>query len=299
MIVRMKKWLIVCLAVVLAIAVLFSGVSAYLGYSLTRVKRVPLDDSPARLGLAYENVSFPSRNAHILLRGWYMQGRRVNQVIIMLHGEQYHRADPGIKMLEIAAGLVESGYSVLAFDLRGHGESGGDMVSGGYFEKEDLGGAVQYALSRGCDKVGVLGFSLGAVTALLEAAANKEIDAVVADSSFADLQDIMQSEFSHRTGAPGIFLHPLLFLIKAFYGVDFQAIQPVKYVPQIAPRPVLFIHGEKDETIPVDHAYRLLQASRNPLNEVWIAPGSAHVRAYADHPEEFIQRVVAFFEKAM
>jgi uncharacterized protein len=295
----MKKWLIACLAVVLAIVVLFAGVSAYLGYSLTRVKRMPVEDSPARLGLAYENVTFPSQNPDLILHGWLLPGRTGQKIIIMVHGEQYHRADPEIRMLDIAHGLVENGWTVLTFDLRGHGESGGSMVSGGYFEKEDLNGAVEFSKSRGYGRIGVLGFSMGAVTALMEAEGNKDIAAVAADSSFADLQDIMNSEFAQRTHAPGFFLNPLLWMIKTMYGVDFPAIQPVKSVAGIAPRPLFFIHGEKDETIPVDHAYRLLAASNNPLNEIWIAPGSAHVRAYADHPQEYLERIISFFDKAM
>ncbi len=294
----MKKRLITCLAIVLAIAVILTGASAYLGYSLTRVKRVPVEDNPARLGLVYENVTFPSQNRSLTLRGWLLPTRDSDKLIILVHGEQYHRADPEIRMLEISAGLVENGYNVLAFDLRGHGESGGSMVSGGYFEIEDLNGAVEYATTRGFDRIGVLGFSMGAVTALMEAEGNREIDAVVADSSFADLQDMMESEFAQRAHAPKFFLNPLLWMIKTMYGVDFPAIQPVKSVAGIAPRPVLFIHGEKDETIPVDHAYRLLEASQNPRNSVWIAPGSAHVRAYDDHPEKYLERVMSFFDSA-
>jgi uncharacterized protein len=296
--ISMKKWLIIGLAVILVIVLLFTGISAYLGYTLTRVKRVPVEDDPARLELVYENVTFPSQNPKLLLHGWLLPAQASQKIIIMVHGEQFHRADPEIRMMEIAAHLVENGYSVLAFDLRGHGESEGSMVSGGYFEQEDLGGAVEYAGARGFDRIGVLGFSMGAVTALMEAEKNKDIDAVVADSSFADLQDIMQSEFKQRTRAPGFFLNPLLWMIKTIYGVDFPAIQPVKSVEGIAPRPVLFIHGERDETIPADHAYRLLEASHNPLNGVWIAPGSAHVRAYADHPEEYLEKIRSFFDSA-
>ncbi|MBN1189662.1 MAG: alpha/beta fold hydrolase [Dehalococcoidales bacterium] len=295
----MKRWLIAAMAVILALIVLFTGASAYLGYSLTRVKRVPVEDSPSRLGLAYEDITFPSQDRELLLQGWYLPSGGSNKIIIMVHGEQYHRADPEIEMLKIACRLVESGYSVLTFDLRGHGDSEGSMISGGYLETQDLHGAVEFAGTLGFERIGVLGFSMGAVTALLEAGENVKIDAVVADSSFADLQDMMESEFSQRTHAPSFFLYPLLFMIKTIYGVDFQAISPIESVAGIAPRPVLFIHGENDETIPPDHALRLQQASGNPRSEVWIAPGSAHVRACADHPEEYLERISTFFDSGL
>ncbi len=50
-------------------------------------------------------------------------------------------------------------------------------------------------------------------------------------------------------------------------------IAPQRAVPDIAPRPILFIHGDKDRTIPVEHARRLRAVSRNPADEPWTLPG--------------------------
>jgi dipeptidyl aminopeptidase/acylaminoacyl peptidase len=293
-----KKWLKISLVFVLVVLIVFVGISAYLGYSMTRVARVPLTETPDAYGLPYEDISFPSRDKQLTLRGWFIPVQDSERVIIMVHGNGYNRDDPGIGMLDIAARLFKHGYNVLMFDLRGYGESDGDMVSGGYYEKHDLEGAVDYAGGRGFKEIGVLGFSLGAVTTLLAAAEDEDIDAVVSDSSFADLNDIMSTEFSRRTKAPRVFLHPILFMIKIMYRVDFAAIRPVDYVNKVAPRPILFIHGEDDEVIPVAHAYRLFQASQNPENELWIVPNAKHTRSYQVFPDEYINRVTSFFDKA-
>jgi fermentation-respiration switch protein FrsA (DUF1100 family) len=215
-----------------------------------------------------------------------------------VHGNGSNRnvADSG--SLNIAGELVRHGFNVLMFDLHGCGESDGNTVSGGYYEKDDLKGAVAYVRQRGYENIGVLGFSLGAVSALLAAAEDTEIDVVVADSSYADLNDIMEPEFAKRTKAPKIFLRPILFMIKIMYGVDFTAIRPIKVVAKIAPRPILFIHGEADDMIPVEHARRLLEASQNPDNILWIVPGG-HTSAYDDYPAEFIDRVTSFFDAAL
>jgi pimeloyl-ACP methyl ester carboxylesterase len=294
----MKKWLIIVLSVVAVLVIVFVGISAYLGYSMTRVERVPVTGSPADKGLAYEDVSFQSLYKNLTLRGWFLPAEGNDRVIIMVHGNGCNRNAEGSGALDIAGELVEHGFNVLMFDLHGSGESEGNTVSGGYYEKEDLEGAVAYVRERGFKKIGVLGFSLGAVTALLAAADDKEIDAVVADSAFADLNDIIDSEFAKRTHAPKFFLHPILFMIKIMYGVDFTAIRPVAVVSQIAPRPIFFIHGEADDMIPVDHARRLLEVSGNPDNVLWIVPGG-HTSAYHDYPAEFIDRVTAFFDAAL
>lgn len=295
----MKWWLKLGLALILVAAIAILGISGYMGYSMTRVERVPVSQDPALLGLEYDGVSFSSRDDGLTLRGWYLAAQGSEQVIIMLHGEEQHRADSSIGMLGIASGLVEHGYSVLMFDLRGHGESDGDMMSAGYYEKRDLLGAVDYVKGRGLEEIGVLGFSMGAVTALLATAENSDIDAVVADSSFADLKDIMEPEFAKRTSFPKFLLPVLLFTVKIIYGVDFVAIKPVESVAEIAPRPVLFIHGELDGTVPIEHAYRLLQASQSPESQLWVVPQAGHVKSYITHPQEYIDRIIAFFAGAL
>lgn len=295
----MKKWLKIVLIAVLALAVIFIGGSAYLGYDLTRVKRVPVDADPAGTGLASENVSFTAGGSDLTLRGWLFPVTGTDKIVIMVHGEEQHRADDYIKMLDIAINLVRDGYPVLTFDLRGHGESGGDMISGGYFEREDVGAAVSYVKIRGYNRIAVLGFSMGGVAALLEAGDNPEIDAVISDSAFADLTDMMEKEFKSRAKAPTFLLRPLLFLIKTMYGVDFYAIRPVQALPAIAPRPIFFIHGELDQTIPVEHLHKFEQASHNSANCFWEVPKTDHVRAYADHPLEYMERLTAFLDTAL
>jgi len=295
----MKWWLKLGLALILVVIIVIVGISGFLGNSMTTVERVPIDENPSLLGLEYEDVSFLSKDEGLTLRGWYLPAENSEQIIIMLHGEKYHRADPDIGMLDIASALVAHGYNVLMFDLRGHGESEGNRMSAGFYEKRDLMGASNYVKGRGFERIGVLGFSMGAVTALMTAAENRDIDAVVADSSFADLTDIMEPEFSKRTIFPKFFLHPLLFMVKIMYGVDFRALRPIEVVSEIAPRQVLFIHGELDETIPAEHARRLQQASQNPQNQLWLVPKTGHVDAYINYPEEYVNKIITFFDRVL
>jgi fermentation-respiration switch protein FrsA (DUF1100 family) len=295
----MKLWHKLVLAVVLLAVAAFLGISAFLGYSMTSVERVPVEVTPALSDLEYEDVSFPSREDELNLSGWYLPVEDGEAVIIMVHGAERHRADPTIGMMDIASGLVEHGYNVLMFDLRGHGDSGGSRMSAGYYEQRDLLGAVDYVRGRGFERIGVLGFSVGAVTTLMATAGNDDIDAVVADSAFADLRDMMEPEFSRRTKFPGFFLSPVLFVVKIMYGIDFNAIKPVEVVSDIAPRPVFFIHGELDDTVPLEHVYRLHEAADNPDSQLWVVPEAAHVRAYVTYPEEYIDRITAFFDAAL
>ena len=65
-------------------------------------------------------------------------------------------------------------------------------------ERFDLLGAIDYVKQQGMSRIGVIGFSLGAATSLMALSETKEIDAVVSDSGYADLTDIIESEFGKR-----------------------------------------------------------------------------------------------------
>jgi fermentation-respiration switch protein FrsA (DUF1100 family) len=292
-----KRWLKTIIILAAMIIAAFIGTSAYLGYSMTKVTRAPLTGSPADEGLKYEDVSFESSQDNLALSGWLLPAEGSDKVIIMLHGSDGNRNDTSIGTLKIAAELVHHGYGVLMFDLRGHGESGGNRLSAGYYEQRDLVGAIDFVKGRGFQNIGVLGFSMGAATAILTAAHSDDIKCIVSDSCFADITEIMKREFNKRTSAPGFFLEPVLFMVKLFYGVDFAAVKPVEAVSKIAPRPIFFIHGAADTFVPPEHAQRLLEASNNPSNELWYIPGADHVMSYATAPDEYISKVTAFFDK--
>jgi fermentation-respiration switch protein FrsA (DUF1100 family) len=293
----MKWWLKTIIILIAVIVIAFLGMTVYTGYTATNVKRVPVEASPADLGLEYEDVSFKSLVDDLNLRGWFLPSGDSRAVVIMLHGGDMHRADPSINTLGIARGLFDHGFNVMMFDFRGHGESGGDRMSAGYYEQRDLRGAVEYLKRRGFERIGVLGLSMGAATALLTAPGCDDIDAVVSDSCYADLAGIMGREFKARTRFPEFFVKPTLFMIKVIFGVDFNAVKPVDSVADISPRPVLFIHGAGDTFIPLENVHRLYEASGNPENEMWIAPDADHVQAYQTNPEEYIDRVAIFFSE--
>ena len=263
------------------------------------IKRVPVEENPATFGLYYENVSFLSTQDEIDLKGWFFTVIDSNKTIIMVHGVDVHRADSNIGMLNIAAALVENNYSVLTFDLRGHGESGGNSRYVGYFEKRDLHGAIAYIKERGFGKIGVLGFSMGAATAIMAAAENNDIGAIVSDSSFADLKEIIAPQFKKRTRLPRFMLRPLLLTAKIFYRLNFLDIRPIEALQQIGHIPIFFIHGDQDETVPVEHARRMYEVSGNANNQLWITPGVNHVRSFATYNREYIEKITAFFNSVL
>ncbi len=245
---------------------------------------------------------------------WLVTGPATSgdRAIILVHGIGDQAWNDTNRSL--AAAYVDAGFTVLALDLRGHGISGGRVLSLGWHERNDIRAAVDLLLAEGFapGRIGIHGTSYGAATALLAAAAIPEIGAVVADSSWADMRDIMDVEIDDRTGLPaGLarLLRPGISLTgRIVFDLDFDEIPPLVAIPAVAPRPIFFIHGEADGRIPVEDSEALFDASLAATNELWVLPGMAHTEGIwledgdqmpSPFRAEFLARVTNFFDRTL
>jgi fermentation-respiration switch protein FrsA (DUF1100 family) len=256
--------------------------------------RHALHTTPAEYGLSYENVAFKGVPDGVPLSGWYIDSPGTSTIIIT-HGSNTVRDN--YIVMEISTYLVGRGYDVFTFDFRGHGASGGSTGSLGPWEARDIAGALAYLKGRGVTRLGALGHSMGAAAILLAAPDQPEIAAIVADSSFADLFTILDRERS-KAGIPSLFTPGVLMASKAFFGVDPLTNEPREAVSRLDDRPLLIIHSSVDDLIPPSEAYKLREAAAgNPNADLWVAPGNAHVSAFAMNKEEYLQRVAGFFDR--
>jgi pimeloyl-ACP methyl ester carboxylesterase len=275
---------------------LYLILSAYVADKFSTPERVPVTRSPAQYGLSYQPVSFYSTVDHIRLEGWYIDSPG-SKVIVMLHGWNGNR-DNGDTAMPVTQALVAHNYDVFMFDFQGHGESGDGRMSLGQFETRDVAGALDYLRTRDVTGVGVLGWSLGANTAVNSAPEHPEMRAIVADSVWAELSPVFENQLTKYSGLPTFFSPGVMLAGRALYGIDIPNNRPARALASLGSRPVLLIHGSKDDRIPVANAYALQKAAANDPNfELWIALGAGHTRAFHDHPEEFLKRVLAIYDK--
>jgi fermentation-respiration switch protein FrsA (DUF1100 family) len=287
------------IAIVLStLLVVYLGISWYIARSIMKVPRLPLGDTPASVGLAYEDVSFPSRVDKLTLKGWYIAGKKTFTIIIVT-GMHQNRVDYSIGVLDMAVDLVKRGYNVLLFDLRGRGESEGNGVLLTRF-KRDIGGAVDYIKQRGCpaEQTGFIGFSAGAASSIIFCS-NESAAALVSDSCFADVADVFIGKGVSESGMPrwliGFFGMGTLFVSTVMYG--YRKVNPIDRVSAVA-CPILFIQGDKDDLVPVSDTHRLMEASGNPADEVWVVPDAGHTLSYLTDPTTYMERVVSFLARA-
>ncbi len=278
----------------LAISSGLAAAVAAAGYLWVKPPRVLLTE-PVPPDISPEEVYFPSRDG-LRLHGLYLAGRD-SPALLLCHGYYRSLAEP----FSLGCELNRLGYHVLLFDFRGCGLSEGRFTTLGYREAEDVLGAVDYLGSRlGERPLGVLGISMGAVAALRAAPNCPAIAAIVADSAYADLRDTIRHKMVEILRLP--FLMGLgwasIRIGEWLSGGNVAAVRAVDAVASAkgGPRPLLLIHGERDDYLPPDNAQRLFQAAGEP-KELWLAPGSGHAMARLDHGREYVERVHAFFKR--
>jgi pimeloyl-ACP methyl ester carboxylesterase len=272
-------------------------VSVFLANGVTKADRKAFEHTPQEYSLPFEDVAFTTRGSEITLEGWYSTHPEAATTIIFVHGLGSNRLVSGA--VALASRLWQQGFSTLLFDLRGHGTSDDGKVSGGYFEQNDLLGAYDFLMTKGVasEDIGVIGFSMGAATSVLGVCQEPEIRALVADSPFANASDLIAQEVSRKTPVPKwivpLFIPGTELASNLLHGIKLGELDPESAVGDID-YPILLIHGTEDTRIPVDQGIRV-HAAAHPDSGRWLVPGVDHVDAFLTYPDEYTERVVAYF----
>jgi dipeptidyl aminopeptidase/acylaminoacyl peptidase len=284
--------------VTLAAQLLLGALLVYLGASLwvamrfTRGRRCS-----AQAVVAACPVSFAARDGRARIDAAYLGARPGAPALVFVHGKDACR---GAELVVSTAALVQSlhaaGFAVLMIDLRGHGGSSTARLTYGAHESQDVLGAVDWLRARGHGRIGVLGASMGAAASLVAAAEEPAIAAVVADSAFADLGDVLRRNYHRKTRLPAASFAATALLARWLTGVALGRFRPLDAAGALASRPVLLIHGEGDRLVPCEHAHRLAGAIGARL---WTTPSLGHLSSYASDPEGYTARVHSFFGRAL
>ncbi|MQF65328.1 alpha/beta fold hydrolase [SAR202 cluster bacterium AC-409-J13_OGT_754m] len=293
------NWRVIALFVTLLICCLYGLLAAFVVNGVSTVERWQSDIHPRDFELNAKDVEFTTRGGDLKLKGWHIFGQGKQDTIIFVHG---HGGDRGVgSSLDIAAKLWDQGFNSLLFDLRGSGLSEGERVSGGYFEQDDLLGAYDYVLQTetSSGKIGILGFSAGAATAILGASKEPGIQAVVSDSTYADVSDLISQEVALATSMPEwivpVFAPGINIAAEVMHGIKLDEMVPEKSVGNIK-YPIFLIHGIDGTRIPVDHSVRVHEAAHFGSN-LWKVENAGHVMSFQNNPEEYISRVVSYYQK--
>jgi fermentation-respiration switch protein FrsA (DUF1100 family) len=227
--------------------------------------------TPDQIGLDYQELDFEAADG-VRLHGWLLPARAPRRgSILFLHGNAQNISTH----IASVAWLPAQGFDVLLFDYRGYGQSEGSPSLAGLHL--DFDAALQALLARPeieREKVIVLGQSLGgslAITALAASPLRQQVSALIIEGAFTSYRALAREKLA------GFWLTwplqaPLAQTIDDHY-------RPIDVIGELAPMPLLIVHGEADAVVPSDHAIALYEAARPPKT-LWLVPGAGHIAAF-------------------
>jgi pimeloyl-ACP methyl ester carboxylesterase len=241
----------------------------------------------------YQPVTLFNEQEDIRLAGWYIPSEN-GATIILLHGFGSNR----LEMKSRADILVRHGYGVLLYDLRGHGESGGDVRAFGWQDVEDVKTALEFLSDYeevDPNRIGLLGFSIGGQIAIRATAEYEQIKAIIADDpSFVTIDD---------APTPSNTKKKIMYLLSWIYGrsislwtgIPIPAGVPEK-IREISPRPIMFIDtGQAEGRVLVRYFYEIAGEPK----ELWEIPETFHGGQLEARPLEYEEKMITFFNEAL
>lgn len=264
-----------------------------------RPKVVPEIDPMTEIGARFERVEFVAADGTRLV-GWWIPALkgspRADETMIVVHGLGSGKADA----LPMASAMRVGGYNVLAFDLRAHGESGGQFTSFGVNERRDVEAAAAWVKANHPEasrRLLGLGASMGAAAMLAarDETGHSPFEAMAVLGTYDDLDAMARTVIRRQFWGPmaTIARWTAIPAASAHAGCDLAGFRPADFARDDWPSPVLVGHGQRDEIIPFNSGVRLYNATLEPKRSLWV-PELGHNQVLTDVAT--MQAVLKFFE---
>lgn len=201
----------------------------------------------------------------------------------------------------------DMGYNVLLPDLYGHGLSEGDHIQMGWKDRFDVIRWSEvanniFSKTQNTTTQQVLhGISMGAATVMAVSGEHTPsyIKCFVEDCGFTSVWDEFSAQLKEQFGLPSFpLMNTTSKLCMLKYGWSFAEAHQINQVSH-STKPMLFIHGDKDDFVPTWMVYPLYEAKKQGDKAFFIAKGSEHAMAYRDHHQEYTRKITTFVNKYM
>ena len=233
---------------------------------------------PGDVGLAFEEVRFQAADG-VTLHGWFVQGAG-DTTLLWFHGNAGNIGDrvENILLLNRAVGV-----NVFIFDYRGYGLSeGSPSEKGMYLDAE---AAISYLKSRpDVNAEGGLvlfGRSIGAAVAV-EMGAGQDFRGIILESPFTSLKAMARRS------------HPVLSRVIPVGLVVHSKFDSLAKISRVT-SPVMVVHGDADETVPVEMGVALFEQASEP-KRLYLIRGANHNNTYLVGGEEYFEALRSFVD---
>lgn len=226
-------------------------------------------------------VRLRSDGLQLVCRVYIPRGDKAFPALCVCHGipgAPHNPQDKGYAAL--AQEFCRAGFLTVIFNFRGTGESQGNLDITGW--SADLLTVIDFVCSveeADESRLTLLGFSAGAAVSIYVAAQDTRVSSLAACACPADFGFLASPETAPSTiqhfRDVGLIRDDRFPLSNEAWIDGFRAISPIQWIDRISPRPLLLVHGDADELVPLEHAHRLYQQAKEP-KELVVIPGAKH-----------------------
>ncbi|ELR96401.1 alpha/beta superfamily hydrolase [Gloeocapsa sp. PCC 73106] len=239
---------------------------------------------PDELGLPYEDVWLSVTNKQGVeenLHAWWLPNQSRGDVMLYLHGNASNISHN----LELAQKFYQLGFSLLLLDYRGYGLSSGKFPTEAQVYQDTQVAWDYLVQQKGLkpEQIFVYGHSLGGAIAVDLGLRQPQIAGLIIQGSFTSILDIV----IHYGGIYRFF--PTKVIIN-------QRFDSLSKVPLLK-MPLLFIHGSKDEVIPLAMSEKLFAAAKSP-KQLLIVPEAGHDDVSGIGGEKYLESIQDFTQSA-
>ena len=263
---------------------LLSGCSTVLFYPERELRL-----TPDLIGLDYRSVQFEGQDGTDL-HGWLLPANGpAKGTVVFFHGNAQNISTH----IASVFWLPDEGYNVFLFDYRGFGRSGGRARLGG-INRDGVAAlqAVRRLPEVDPTRLLILGQSIGGnmATYAVTHGNRNGIRAVVLDSTFASYRQITREKLASLI-LTWPLQYPLSWLMPDRYSAG-------RLIDQIAPTPLLILHGTADTAVPLHHGQRLFKLAHDP-KQLRVVSGARHIEALANPAFDERAPLLDFFANAL
>ena len=226
-----------------------------------------------------KDVYIQSRDG-LKLHGVFVKNGEGKKIIIQAHG---FRSVPRRDFSVVMPYFYNKGFSFLMFDQRAHGESEGEYITYGVYERYDLLDWISFVISECGNDAEILlhGISMGAATVLMASGLGlpDNVKAIIADCGYTSPRDIYTHVLAtsyNATPFPILTIAGMIAKRKAKFGFkDASTLDAMEKNTT----PVLFVHGEEDAFVPIEMTERNFEACKAEKKMLRVK-GALHACSY-------------------
>lgn len=219
--------------------------------------------------------------------------------VVLVHGFAYYKEEDGM-FVDMAKHLAETGVASYRFDFSGCGESEGDFIDSSLIKlRDDLKSILKFVKARtivDANRIGIVGQSFGTTVAIALA---PKIKSLVLMGTVLNAREILINLFGDGYKPEGISARKRsdgsTTVIKPQFWKDFEnhnlalLLRSMRY-------PILFIHGSKDDTVPLSEMEEAYETANEPKEKA-VIEGADH--GLEPKREKVYKIITDWFEKTL